>query len=288
MLPLPLELRPPVSSLQAAAVLAIGNTVGHALPIADAPPEGAIVPYLGAGEDAGYIRDQSFAIGALLEHGAFRAPIMFDRLATVSVGVLQRMQEERLVRLDTTVFGELTVCLHSQALSPSGAYILSDPVPALRSLPTRNPMALPKLVVIFMLREAGWTKDANVEAYDSGMPLKYISDTRPKSYYVALLKCDEVFDKGVLCIEHKAKDHYYRCLLNLSSDQLVAILDGDPNVQPDEYWKRAIEDAGGEDDDSNSGDEPPPPPRLGDAPRLHDAAANLPLADRVNWRDSIC
>ena len=87
----------------------------------------------------------------------------------------------------------------------------------------------PQFDILRRLTEAGWIscvdRDLLPPGFVLGQPLVYhMSLARPQSYFQALLRHKEIFEKRVGEILHFKTDGYYRCLLSLKAERLQSML----------------------------------------------------------------
>ena len=107
-----------------------------------------------------------------------------------------------------------------------------------------------KLDMVVWLTRHGWEADPHPQPLEHGGPKKFLLELRrPASYFLVLLKLDEVLGKGVASVPHDAVDYFYRCLLRLNAEQLEAVLR--VGEATDEFYRKelkaglpAIEDDG--------------------------------------------
>ncbi len=126
-----------------------------------------------------------------------------------------------------TELGEATLALNLGAVSWSVMHGLRSPTQHIRLIPDELPPKPSKLQVVFKLQMEGWTPTAETPAsWIPGQPMLCRADLvkRPLSYYLVLLRHEAVIAKGVLEISHQQCDGYYKCLLNVPSQQLPALL----------------------------------------------------------------
>jgi len=82
-----------------------------------------------------------------------------------------------------------------------------------------------KLDMALHLARAGWRAMPEPAALSPGGPREFrLEVRRPASYFLALLNWEELVRKKVTELRHDGPDYYYRCLLKLGEQQIIAML----------------------------------------------------------------
>ena len=82
-----------------------------------------------------------------------------------------------------------------------------------------------KLDLVVALLRRGWTGGQPDVAFICGAERVFVCSAAPPiSYFTCLIRCQELFDKGVVEIPHGAKDLFYQALLRLSGEALQELL----------------------------------------------------------------
>jgi hypothetical protein len=167
------------------------------------------------------LRKKAFLVGG-------NGPAMVMDLAHYDVEAADLLQKHGAVFHEKNEFGEVSVALHLSAVSWSVMYGLRSPTQHLRLIPHEMPAKSSKLQVLFKLQMEGWLPMVGVHgSWSPGAPLHCRADfmKRPASYFLALLRQDAVVAKGVAMISHDQCDGYYKCLLHMPPEPLLAVLD---------------------------------------------------------------
>ena len=95
----------------------------------------------------------------------------------------------------------------------------------------------PKLYFMMRLRETGWVDGAPAAPFALGQPFVYTERLAlPTSYFACLWEHVKIFNKNVVEISHGMPNHYYKCLLFLSSTKIQEMLAAIDNTQRDDTW----------------------------------------------------
>lgn len=136
-----------------------------------------------------------------------------------------------------SMFGEPAVALNVDMVQWSVLVLLSEPCQHLRLQSPHKDMQRSKLDILMQLRAHGWREvdDQDLEVWEPGRPLSYIAGMRqPLSYFVCLLRREDIISKGVKAIGHRQLDGYYKCLLAMPAgpglDKMLADMNQKPNA----------------------------------------------------------
>ena len=96
-----------------------------------------------------------------------------------------------------------------------------------------------KLDMVVWLTRHGWTPADSPAPLVLDGPKEFVVEMRrPASYYMVLLKFDNVMRKGVESLPHDGVDGFYRCLLQLNGEQLECVLR--VGNEADEYYRKEL------------------------------------------------
>jgi hypothetical protein len=210
--------------------------------------------------------------------------IPFTAIDGIHSDVVQDLAERGVVVLRQDEFLDVHVSLNPYMLVPISIPAVGAAVPLSRDVLAAQPCKLPKVYYMFRLREEGWLPGPAKVFVQNGPQLYIESLDRPLSYFIALHTSSRIFQKGATEIRHREKHVYYKILLQVRADKLLAVLadyDNSPGDQLAPRIQACLEENAPDVDEREGDDDPPVEPFP-----LMDAAPNsLPslLAPIVPW-----
>jgi hypothetical protein len=167
--------------------------------------------------------------------------VPFSCLADVHMDVVTALARVGAVETGRTEFGELQLRRSGVGLRWGFILLLEFPIQVIR-MTFETPAS--KLDIIAALHREGWRPLALPGgAWSQGQPLHYHGNmARPVSYFMCLLKREEVLRKGVESIRHGQKDAFYMCLLRLSAEKLVDMFAALPEAASNDWFKGRLGD----------------------------------------------
>jgi hypothetical protein len=140
---------------------------------------------------------------------------------------------------------------------------VANPMLAMQVPPEASLLKCAKLDLIMRLKMEGWDGQvAGLKLEDWAPNRAQIfrnTETRPLSYFAALLRRFDIVDRGATAIAHTRPDAYYRALLFLSRSALTLMLALEDEEQDDAWYRKHLKDCPGG-NEGESGDERDPPP----------------------------
>jgi len=184
------------------------------------------------------------------------------------------LQRAGAMQVTSNEFLETELALRYEGITWDPIAKLSSPVPLCRvSRIAKDPLKCSKLELLVVLVGQGWRSGKPAEAsLKPASPLVCELTVKKSLSYLACMahRC-MIWTKGITEISHTQCDHYYKCLLKLSAEDLAKILAmlGEPK---DDAWFRATykkrkpkkEDEASSSDDGSGEGGPPRPPRIRD------------------------
>ena len=152
---------------------------------------------------------------------------------------INSLAEKRVVIRRETEFSDVMVALNPDAVSMAAAFILRSQIPAYKYLYPGNPFKMPSLYHKLRLREGGWDEGDPENEFAVDAPMVYRKCAGPVSYFIALLACEHIFEKGFTAIRHDGYDSYYRCLLRISVDLVPGFM-AQMNDQGQNWFKHQL------------------------------------------------
>ena len=158
-------------------------------------------------------------------------------------------------------FGGLQIALSPEAVQWSVRLVVSFARRCGEPVLNQPVLHRPKLDLLLQLHSEGWHAPAHAGPLapwaDGSMPNFLPRISKPQSYFAAIVSRWDILAKRVTTTRHDGKDAYYRALVRLPSETLLALLDRMPDdapALPEETFKQALRESGeGSDQGSDPG-----------------------------------
>lgn len=183
--------------------------------------------------------------------------VPFRSLEDVPWARIEALAREGALSLGADEFGDSTISVMPSGIRHVSLRTIYEPIPMIR---VDACASTSKLDMVLTLLRHGWVSGQPAMGLVRGGEKVFLASmSRPASYFQCLLRSAILFNSGVECIPHDARDLVYQGLLRLSGDALVAFLERLASGGADDQWLRTqlkgTDPAGIIIDD---GDEPPP------------------------------
>ena len=212
-------------------------------------------------EPLGVRRARSDIIDVLVQKGAWvrdsAPPVLLTDVDGWCLSDLRGLEAAGAVALHSSEFGELEIRLNRAGLVWTAEVHLGNPTQLSRAV-SRNvdPLIVCKLDLALKLVLQGFSDGVLGDSWtpDGGLHMD-LNMRRPISYFQCLVQRFDIITKGAVCIPHRQKDGYYKCLLRLPASRLQAMLALEDHAPGNDWYLAQIKDVAPDESEGENSDD---------------------------------